>query len=151
MTSNFLDRLDAAVEQRCACGCGAPIGDLSPSAYFATEACAARWHRPPTTSVQFDVVTVRAHIREMLDGIAHVLRSVGEQLRPLMQQLARHAADCRHELEQPPSDPRERALWLLRRRNTGPRPEVRTPRRVDPPGGLRCDARGRPTYRPVRL
>lgn len=150
MTSDFLERLDAAVEQRCACGCGAPIGELSPSAYFATERCAAQWHRPATTPVQFDVEAFRVRVRGMLDGLAQVVRAVGEQLRPLMQQLARHAADCRQELEQPPSDPMERALWLRRRRNTGPRPAARSPRRVDPPGGLRCEARGRPVYRPAR-
>jgi hypothetical protein len=150
VTSDFLERLDAAVEQRCACGCGTPISDLSPSGYFATEACAAQWHQPPTTPAQFDAEVFRVRVRGMLHGLARVLHAAGEQLRPLMQQFAQCAAGCGHELEQPPSDPLGRVLWLRRRRNTGPRPAPRAARRVDPPGGLRCDARGRPSYRPAR-
>lgn len=150
MTSDFLECLDAAVEQRCACGCGIQISDRSPSAYYATEMCAARWHRPATKVLApFDVAVFRLRVRALLDGLADAVRSFAEQLRPLLQQIQRHAVDCGY--EGPPSDPRERALWLRRRRNTGPRPAARTPRRFDPPGGLRRDARGRSTYRPVRL
>lgn len=36
--------------------------------------------------------------------------------------------------EQEPTDPKERALWLRRHRNTGPKPKRRPPRRIDPTG-----------------
>lgn len=42
---NITDQITAAIEGRCACGCGAEITDASPSAYYATERCQARWQR----------------------------------------------------------------------------------------------------------
>jgi hypothetical protein len=37
-----LDAIDAAVDGRCACGCGDPVGAVS--AWFAGPACQQRWH-----------------------------------------------------------------------------------------------------------
>lgn len=55
---DIVDQIDAAIEGRCACGCGAAITDSSPSAYFAREHCHARWMAkqrglapPPDTDV----------------------------------------------------------------------------------------------------
>lgn len=76
-------------------------------------------------------------------------RHLAEQFRPVVEQLARLSAQL-GQPPGPPSDPRERALWLRRNRNTGPGARLRAPRRLDPAGGLRCDPRGRPTYRPAR-
>jgi hypothetical protein len=36
--------IDAAIEGRCACGCGTTITDDSPSAYFATAECQRQWN-----------------------------------------------------------------------------------------------------------
>lgn len=40
---DIVEQIDAALDGRCACGCGAKITDRSPSAYFAREHCHARW------------------------------------------------------------------------------------------------------------
>lgn len=42
-TGDVLDQVDAAVAGDCACGCGIPIDDDSPSAYFANQGCQWRW------------------------------------------------------------------------------------------------------------
>lgn len=49
---DVLDRIDAAVNQQCACGCRTPIGDASPSAYFASAACQSRWANRQATDPQ---------------------------------------------------------------------------------------------------
>jgi len=38
-----VDQITAAIEGRCACGCGHRITDRSPSAWYATEGCQDRW------------------------------------------------------------------------------------------------------------
>lgn len=38
-------RIDAALEQRCGCGCGTRITKDSPSAWFATQECQWDWHQ----------------------------------------------------------------------------------------------------------
>ncbi|MBM0257365.1 hypothetical protein [Micromonospora sp. 4G55] len=40
---DIVDQIDAAIDGRCACGCGARITHRSPSAYYATERCQDRW------------------------------------------------------------------------------------------------------------
>lgn len=42
---DILDQITAAVDGRCACGCGAAVTDDSPSAWFAGEKCQIRWQR----------------------------------------------------------------------------------------------------------
>jgi hypothetical protein len=52
---DILALVDGDGQLLCACGCGAPITDQSPSAYFASEACSARWHNgtaPPPTATR---------------------------------------------------------------------------------------------------
>lgn len=46
--ADILDRIDDTVAERCACGCGRPVGD-SVSAWFATDLCQWRWHNRHTT------------------------------------------------------------------------------------------------------
>lgn len=81
---------------------------------------------------------------EMRRQLAATLQPALEQLRPMLEQLQRLTGAA------PPTDPRERALWLRRNRNTGPRRPLRGPRRVDPGRGLSVMAAGRPQYRPAR-
>lgn len=42
-TGDRIADIDAAMAGDCACGCGIPIDDASPSAYFATPGCQWRW------------------------------------------------------------------------------------------------------------
>jgi hypothetical protein len=49
-TADFVDRLDAAVDGRCGCGCGTPITDSSPSAYYATAHCQSAWMNQHATN-----------------------------------------------------------------------------------------------------
>lgn len=46
---DILEQIDAAVQERCACGCGAEITDASPSAYYATQTCQSRWMNQQAT------------------------------------------------------------------------------------------------------
>lgn len=41
---DVLDRIDDALAERCACGCGRPLSPTGPSAWFATDQCQWRWH-----------------------------------------------------------------------------------------------------------
>lgn len=40
---DILDQIDAAIDQQCACGCGAKLRTGGPSAWFAGEGCQERW------------------------------------------------------------------------------------------------------------
>jgi hypothetical protein len=154
VTSDFLADLDAAIESRCACRCGRPITGRSPSAYFASEMCADRWHgRRTTVLLPIPPAVVEQAIRDAVEQtrgrLIAALRAFHEIVDAIRRQLA--GIDLEPLVgELPPTDPWQQALWLRRRRNTGPRPVGRAPRRLDPAGGLRVDARGRPTYRPAR-
>lgn len=46
---DILARIDAAVEQLCACGCSRPVPPDGASAYFASQGCQHRWHSAQTT------------------------------------------------------------------------------------------------------
>lgn len=48
--SDILSAIDAAVDDRCSCGCGAKIGIDSPSAYFATAYCQSKWNARNVTA-----------------------------------------------------------------------------------------------------
>lgn len=41
--TDILDRIDAAVAEQCACGCGQALDPNGPSGWFATHACQWRW------------------------------------------------------------------------------------------------------------
>jgi hypothetical protein len=43
VTDDILARIDATVDQRCACGCGVLLSPTSPSGWYASERCQQRW------------------------------------------------------------------------------------------------------------
>lgn len=49
MTADILDAIDAATEQRCACGCGRPLPADGLSAWFASQDCQHQWHQRHAT------------------------------------------------------------------------------------------------------
>lgn len=160
MTSDFLADLDAVVQQQCACLCGLPITAGSPSAYFAREACANRWNRGTAGVPARQTFLVTTDLRAVLqqlgslisDSIRMALAEVDAVLMPVARAMAKaiqQAARLAQLDRQPPDDPMQRALYLRRHRHTGPRTARRTPHRVDPGGGLRIVALGRPAYRPA--
>lgn len=55
-------------------------------------------------------------------------RNIAEAVRPFAEHLERSGVLE----EQPPEDPRERALWLRQHRNTGPAVQARAPRAINP-------------------
>lgn len=64
--------------------------------------------------------------------VAAIWSEIAEQLRPVVDQLERSG----FLKEQSPADPRERALWLRQRRNTGPAVRsARAPRAINPRRG----------------
>jgi len=84
----------------------------------------------------FDEVAVRAAIQQ---GVA-AWTAFGEQLVELMAPLAAQLRAFAEQVQanwpadEPPSDPMERALYLRRNRNTGPKQQSRAPRRLDARG-----------------
>jgi hypothetical protein len=136
---------DTTVRPRCACRCGAPITDRSPSASFASEACARRWH-----AGNWSAEAIRAALQEAaraaFELFAEVARGLAAQARVLAE-WAQTAGLCGPAA---PDDPMQRALWLRRNRNTGPRPLRRAPRRLDPGGGVASLPLGRGPYRRIR-
>ncbi len=136
MSGDVLATIDDAVEGRCACGCGQPLDPDGPSGWFATEGCQWLWQRghadePVGPRI---VIDVRA-MAESARAVAAAARAMGEafarvarEMAPAFEQLVKAGV-----IEKPlPADPMRRALELRRNRNTGPRREVRTPRRIDP-------------------
>lgn len=49
MTTDILAAIDAATEQRCACGCGQPLPAGGLSAWFASQDCQHQWHQRNAT------------------------------------------------------------------------------------------------------
>ncbi|MFB6392615.1 hypothetical protein [Polymorphospora lycopeni] len=47
---SLLDRLDAAIDGRCACECGRQLDPNGPSAYFAGQECQTRWNAAQATN-----------------------------------------------------------------------------------------------------
>jgi hypothetical protein len=135
MTGDVVTRIDAAVEGRCACGCGAVLDRDGPSAWFASEACQWRWQgagrgQPPMLVV-IDPEAARAALQRANEALTHLLGGLVPVFEAMGQQLAAVADQIRLMLsEQPPQ--MERALWARRNRNTGPKAQARAPRRIDP-------------------
>ncbi len=131
MTRDFLDELDAAVDGRCSCGCAAVITAASPSAWFASETCAARWHRGPD---RWDELRLRL-IEKWRAFVAEIGRLLQNALAELIA-AAKRIVEAFVPLDMalpPPALPR-------------PRP----PARIDPGGGISAVPRGRPVFRPAR-
>lgn len=51
-TPAALDAIDATVDGRCACGCGAQLDPAGASAWFASERCQRRFHAKGATRVE---------------------------------------------------------------------------------------------------
>jgi phosphatidylserine/phosphatidylglycerophosphate/cardiolipin synthase-like enzyme len=170
--SDILDQIDAAVEERCACGCGSQLSPTGPSAYYASETCQQRWRYQQldperarrlaerakqrqaarleravahelirsgqTTTLDQEQITAAVHEAQFL------LADFADRLRPVVQAIGRAVEEFLAQLppilaargdSAPPADPRERALWHVRNRNTGPQAPHRAPRRIDPRKG----------------
>ena len=74
---------------------------------------------------------LRAGLEMYAEAVTAVVAGVGRTVRWLEEHRLLDPPGVRGE----PTDPRERALWLRRNRNTGPARPVRAPRRIDPRGG----------------
>lgn len=159
---DILDRIDATIEQRCACGCGAALRPDGPSAYFARESCQDRWRldqrdlaraerrrlreqragttvsSPPTEVDREALLAAFRHVAQQLSELGRqvtaVMATLGAAVNRSVSAFA--AVQAAQAIQVPPKDPRERALWHVRNRNTGPRQRQRAPRRIDP-GRLR--------------
>lgn len=132
-----LAKIDAAIEGRCACGCGVMLDPTGPSAWFASEVCQWRWQaagrgQPPLI---VDMAAVEAGLRRLGAMLGEVVTGVLPIIEAMARQFAAAAEQVRPLLpEQPPQDPMERALWARRNRNTGPRALPRAPRQINPSG-----------------
>lgn len=118
--SDILDLIDGAIED------------------YVLSSDAMRWQPEPD-------VRAEAHIQAAAYGQSYVIAGLANgwarqmhdaldawaaQLVPAIravQQIAKHLGH-----EQPPTDPRERALWHVRNRNTGPKQAPRAPRKIEP-------------------
>ncbi len=83
------------------------------------------------------------------DAVVRAMNQAAEAMRRFLQQWAEQAAPAFEQLrrtldqfraagpvaEVPPTDPMERALWLRRNRNTGPKQPMRAPKLIDPTRG----------------
>jgi hypothetical protein len=150
--TDILERIDSAVDGRCACGCGRPLDPAGPSGWWATEECQYRWQsrRTVVRLPGFDLDVDPATLQAAWTRAATLIGEAVAALRPALEQMAEVITKaCRAVAPlvdpQPPADPREWALWHVRHRHTGPPVRLAVPRRVDPPAGLRVD-RVRPPH-----
>lgn len=101
------EQIDAAIAGLCSCGCGQPITDRSPSAWFAGEACAERWHGSRSPALRADM---RAFVEALAVALAQAVADVWEIVRRYFDALAaearriiaavRHAQQLRDVLEE---------------------------------------------------
>ena len=145
--TDILATIDAATDERCVCGCGTPLDPASPSAYWATEACQWAWQRsggqrdghvavalPGGRVLVIDPDATRAaiaRVNEALQDMADRLAVAFDAMRPALEQFAALARQVEMIPDEGPADPMERALWLRKNRNTGPKPPARAPKRLD--------------------
>src|SRR5262245_58703060 len=103
--SDILAAIDAAVEQRCACGCGEQLDPDGPSAWFVSPECQRRYHEAGTTDPE--AVLSRpdaAFVHPGLDGAEVPLEprgapSVGRALESIRNSLLASIEDRRVERE----------------------------------------------------
>ncbi len=120
---DVIDTIDAAVDGLCACPCRAKITGSSPSAYFASEVCAWRWHHGAADMqqlaaqavAQFQALAVRAW--EALCAIGQALRQLAQCFTEAAKALGRLSAA----IAEPEPVPR-----------TGPVSRRRPPRAIHP-------------------
>ncbi len=185
--TDILDRIDAAVAEQCACGCGITLRPDGPSGWFATQDCQRRWadqnvHDPgdvyrradandwtihrqpernePTWTAAADIApgqmvelradgraypveagrtyTLRVKLAFSAASFYDQMRAAFEHVNASLAPVVRQAQECARDVlesiaarnPEPPTDPRERALWHVRNRNTGPKPRLRAPKNL---------------------
>lgn len=79
------------------------------------------------TQIQQGAVEAREAIRQLHDQL-------GRARARYVALVHAFSAGPEDEVDGPPTDPMERALWLRRHRNTGPQPRRRAPRSIPPRG-----------------
>lgn len=133
MSSDVLATVDATLEQRCACLCGQPISDRSPSGFFASESCSQQWHLEHFGAAYLPGVQqqarqwwdqVAAWLRELFESIAEALRPVAEVFAQLAEQFGAIAVQA----EPAP-------------KTHGPPRPVRPPKCISPPSGWHTGTR----------
>lgn len=90
---DILDRIDAAVDELCACGCGKPVPPDGASAYFASPECQRRWHSAQATDA--DAVYRRPDAAAVYVGADHAAvplhpDPIDGELEPEPERLAEH-------------------------------------------------------------
>lgn len=108
--------------------------------YFAEQLQRARIFAETRLQLQTEAATrIGEQLSTALAELGRGLQAWAQRVRPVVEQLARVGALPRPRRE----DPQERALRLVRQRNTGPATRRRAPRRIDP-------AKPSPRLRPRR-
>lgn len=130
-----LATIDAALDGCCACGCGRPLDPTGPAGWFAGETCQRRWARRRVARAAPDLRLLHEHLAEVMRAVGEAVEQAWAVLAPVCEVAVRTARQVADTLgvKAPPVDPRERALWHVHHRNTGPRPYLRAPKRIDPP------------------
>ncbi len=153
--TDILAKIDAATDGLCACGCERAVPPDGLSAWFAGEGCQRRWSaartdRPDEVLNAADAhlvvpramlgyhdagaaIDVQANMRASIEAIISGIRHFGEVVRPTLESLQRLFADIeasKRPADDGPTDPMERALWLRKNRNTGPKQHRRAPRNL---------------------
>jgi hypothetical protein len=90
---DILDRIDAAVDELCACGCGRQVPPDGASAYFATPECQRNWHSAQATDA--DAVYRRPDAASVYVGADHATvplhpDPIDGELEPEPERLAEH-------------------------------------------------------------
>lgn len=153
MTRQILDQIDEALEGQCACGCGALITAASPSAYFASPLCSARWHhvQHPTAVPATAVPGPRVYPlpwEEVLENWISMARQVSVAFTELLQALREAfapAVESLHHLHLHLTAHDETYLCTpAPAPKHGPPPRrFRPPRAIAPPHGWHLEPRGR--------
>lgn len=92
------------------------------------------WERQPIMRMpsEEEMAAASEALRASFLHLGEQLTEVWTQLRPRIDAMREAFVEAGRIAEQPPTDPRERALWLRQHRNTGPaRPGPQKRRRTD--------------------
>jgi rubrerythrin len=95
-TPGSLAAIDAAVDGCCACGCGAELDPVGPSAWFASEGCQRRYQRraarrPDEVLGPLAAEESEERLADMLVGMASAVRGVEPALRAMGETFAAFA------------------------------------------------------------
>jgi hypothetical protein len=140
VTRDFIAELDAAVAGLCACGCNVAIDAASPSAWFASEACSARWHvrRDPTAAQPLHRLgeMLREVFAELAGAVAELTGAVAAFFKQLAEDFRSFVAAVEPYRDGLPGD------------GHAPQRRLRPRARIDPCTGFSARPLGRPTFRP---